>query len=175
MAAILLVGLVAAILLVKNRDHRGDEPQRITDTTTPDAASSPAASSVPRAPVTSTSPLRANIALIVLRGDLTRSGNSGHEFKIAPGVRDVVIQAEVDAQEWSRSGNHEVTISTPEGRNVWNAGGSAIRFLRETELIEVTLPAVSLVPGDYVLRLVGTGDPGVTSDLGSFYFSVVRP
>ena len=175
MAAVLLVAVIGVTFLVTRLDQGRGDSQKVANATTPVVVASPIASPSASSAAMPSPTMRPSVVMIVLRSDLTRDGNVAREMKISPEVRTVVIQAEVDAQEWERHRSHEAEISTPEGKLIWRGEGSSLRFLKSSELMELTLPAPKLLAGDYVLRLSGTGTTGQASSLGSFYFSVLRP
>jgi anti-sigma factor RsiW len=70
--------------------------------------------------------------------------------------------------------SYQVTLLTAEGAEIWSHAMLQARRTGSAPSIDLWLPARTLAPGDYELRLKGYGSDGTLEETGDYYLSVRR-
>lgn len=112
------------------------------------------------------------IASLTLLPGLSRGGSEKSSLVLADDTRLVRLQIGIDPGEPYKT--FSVDLHTSVGRQVWTREHLTTHTRGKARAITVTLPASSLKPGDYELRLSARQDGGASEDIGFYYFNVKK-
>jgi hypothetical protein len=101
------------------------------------------------------------------RGD----GESQAILKLSPTASDVQLRLMVDGDEYK---TYEAILQPVGGHEALWGDGLQSRTIRGSKMIVWHIPARSLGPGDYIVRLSGRVDGGGMEEIDSYAFRVVR-
>ncbi|HET7288291.1 MAG TPA: hypothetical protein VFI71_12505, partial [Pyrinomonadaceae bacterium] len=103
---------------------------------------------------------------------LSRGGGEKSSLMLANDTRLVRLQVGIDPDEPYKT--FAVDLRTSSGRQVWTRENLTTRTRGRARSITVTLPASTLKPGDYELRLTARPEAGASEDIGFYYFNVKK-
>jgi hypothetical protein len=124
----------------------------------------------------SSAPLPSPAPVIVARADLvshrTREAGRIATIAIPAGATGVALLRLMGAPVYAE---YQAVLQNPAGEQLWpNRGTFSFKRGTKQAVLELTVPAAVLAPGDYIVRLSGLG-AGDSTYLGSYQFRAARP
>jgi anti-sigma-K factor RskA len=107
---------------------------------------------------------------LLLTAGLTRGADSSKRINLTSDDRSLRLQLKLEGPIRNR---YQVSISTPEGVDVWKQSNLKARQLRAGTLVVATLPVGQLKENDYIVRVSGLTGAGYER-IGTYYFTVLR-
>lgn len=143
-------------------------PRNTQPSQTPSPAGTPPRTNptpVPKAP-----PAGPTLATIILRPTLVRDPAAANKLTIAPSVKQVRVQLNLERNDYR---SYAVRITTVDGRLVWQTGSIPARTLNRPS-ITIALPARLLPTDDYLVEVSGVNSPASPENIADYFFSVTR-
>ncbi len=176
-ASVVLIASAGAVLLAVRAPWRTPaQPaapaavERAASVSRPDA---PPAHSVPTALPNNRTNARAKIVAVALTPGLTRgAGDQTRRVEITPGVELVRLQLLITSADYA---SYQATVRSVEGRAVADLTSLAADSVGGAPAVVVELPASSLAPDDYRVKLSGLREGGDPELVASYFLRILRP
>jgi uncharacterized membrane protein YciS (DUF1049 family) len=114
-----------------------------------------------------------SVISLVLTPSIVRDQASGMEkLYLPPGARLLKLQLKLKGEVGYKS--YRVTLLTVEGAERWSQDMLQAQRTGSGRSIDLWLPAITLAPGDYELRLKGYASDGTLEETGDYYYLSIR-
>ena len=112
------------------------------------------------------------VASFVFGPGTARSDEERREVFVSEGTRTVRLR--LDLERGDEYPSYSAELSTAAGRSVWRR--AALRGRRRTSgpSVLIDIPAKTLVPGQYELKLTGSRKEGPPEEIGYYYFRLLK-
>lgn len=110
-------------------------------------------------------------AAVLALSDLIRGNGKANVLPLFDGIANVVLLMESKGGSYT---SYDMAIETPKGNVVLRRKELSNWPIAHGQRIMVQLPADSLAPGDYVLRLIGVSGNGHAQDVNAYSFRVTK-
>jgi hypothetical protein len=114
-----------------------------------------------------------SVISLVLAPSIARDQASGiKNLYLPPGAILLILQLKLKGEVEYKS--YQATLLTVEGAEIWSQDMLQAKRTGSGRSIDLCLPARTLAPGDYELRLKGDSSDGTLEETGDYYYLSVR-
>jgi hypothetical protein len=104
-----------------------------------------------------------------LAGSLARDSGGPKVLEIRSGTKEIRLSMPLPAEPYA---SYSAEIRTPEGKEIWKAGGLAARRAGSTISLAISVRAAVLAQGDYIVSVQGLAAGGALESVADFAFRV---